>query len=73
MQQLAMTYDHLIHVDEEHRELQIFRVSSSGVKTLYTSLSLGSGQDQEAVRQLAAILGENLLLDSPVARKLLEL
>lgn len=68
-----MTYDHLIHVDEDHRELQIFRVSSSGVKSLYTSIPLGSNHDQTTVQRLASMLGENLLLDSPVARKLIGL
>jgi hypothetical protein len=68
------TYDHLLHIDEGTRELHIYRVDDAGSKSFYTSIplpqSLGWNSDLES---FAKRLGENLLVDSPTARKLLGL
>jgi len=68
------TYDHLVHFDEEARELRIYRVAADGKRTLYTSVVLPQSSGWTAsLEAFAKQLGENLLLDSPTARKLLEL
>ena len=65
------SHDHLVRIDEEKRELVIYRVDETGKQTLYTRVPLPATKaDLESfVRQL----GENLILDSPVARKLISL
>lgn len=65
-------YDHLVCVDEHARELVIFRLSENGRKTLLTRATLPEtfGWSEE-LKGLAKELGENLLIDSPSARKLL--
>jgi len=67
-------YDHLLHFDEPSRELRIYRVDSTGQKTLFTSTRVPASSGwSEAVEKLAHDLGEQLLMDSPSARKLLQL
>jgi hypothetical protein len=67
-------YDHLVQVDEAAREIRIYRVDSSGLRTLFSSVPLPAGGGWNApVEQLARDLGENLLMDSPSARKLLQI
>ncbi len=67
-------YDHLVCIDEGTRELVIFRVSEDGRKTLLTRTALPyiSGWSEE-LDFIAKALGENLLMDSPIARKFLEI
>lgn len=67
-------FDHLVCVDAAAREVLIYRVDGKGERTLYTKGPLpktaGWSPELEAfVRQL----GENLLIDSPAARRLLGL
>jgi hypothetical protein len=69
-------YSHLIEIDEGSRQLAIYRVSPNGQKSLFTSAELPSQkflQDEGGFRKFACRLGENLLFDSPVARRLLDL
>lgn len=67
-------YDHLVQVDETTREIRIFRVDSSGLRTLFTATTLPAGTGWSAsLEKFARELGENLLLDSPSARKLLQI
>jgi hypothetical protein len=67
-------HDHFVHIDLGARELQIFRVLSDGQKELYTAITLPESSGwTEKFESFAKQLGENLLLDSPVARKLLDL
>jgi len=75
MEQLAVERcDHLLQIDEKSRELRIYRVDEAGGKTLFTSTLLptskGWGEDLE---KFAKQLGENVLMDSPAARRLLQL
>jgi hypothetical protein len=67
-------FDHVVRIDEASRELTILRRSQDGTETLFTSVSLpsSSGWDAE-FEDFAKQLGENILLDSPVARKMLGL
>jgi hypothetical protein len=68
------SYDHVLHVDADSREIRIYRMDSTGEQSLYTSVklpeSLGWTPELES---FARQLGENLLLDSPAARKMLGL
>ena len=65
-------HNHLVCVDENARELVIFRVNAEGERTLLTrtALPMASGWSTE-LEVLARTLGENLLMDSPAARQLL--
>jgi hypothetical protein len=67
-------HNHLVCIDEDARKLVIFRVSPDGRKTLLTEIALPnvSGWSAE-LEALAKTLGENLLMDSPAARKFLEI
>lgn len=65
-------YSHIIVVDEDSREIQIFRLEHSGQKTLFTKASLPAGSGwTESLESLAKTLGENILMDSPAARRML--
>jgi hypothetical protein len=68
------TYDHLVHFDEGTGKVLIFRIDIDGQKTLYSSVSLPASNGWNAsLESFAKQLGENLLLDSPIARKALNL
>ena len=66
-------HSHLIEIDLERKELTIFRVDDKGKKTLYTSTELPEldiDNDADKFKELATMLGENILFDSPVVRRL---
>ena len=66
------SYDHQVHIDLARSKLVIYRLDENGVKTLYTEVDLPSGsllEDEASFRDFAQKLGENLLVDSPQARK----
>jgi hypothetical protein len=70
------TFSHVVEIDEKARKLNIHRLFESGEKQLFTSVDLPvtpSTGDSDAVGEFARRLGENLLFDSPTARKLLGL
>lgn len=68
-------YCHLMEIDEDRRQLTIYRIYSDGKKELFTAVDLPSAafknEDEDMFGEFARLLGENLLLDSPIARKLL--
>jgi hypothetical protein len=67
-------FDHLIRIDSATRELKIFRVTSDGRQSLYTATPLPASVGWTAeLEAFAKQLGENVLLDSPDARKALGL
>lgn len=69
-------YSHLLEIDEEKRLLIISRVFEDGTRQLFTSVDLPGNafsDDEQGFRDFAQKLGENLLIDSPIARKLLGL
>lgn len=69
-----MAFDHFIHYDEARREIVIYRVEPDGRRHLYTQAPFPKTKGwDEVVDQFAQELGENLLMDSAVARKLMEL
>lgn len=68
-------HSHLIEVDEDERLLTIYRVRN-GERELYTSVQLPAttwDTDRRAIEDFCKTLGENILFDSPVARKLLSI
>lgn len=65
-------HDHLVSIDEKTRELVVYRVSAAGEKSLLTRTRLPVDLGWTPVlEELAKTLGENLLMDSPAARRLL--
>ena len=69
------TFSHVVAVDESTRKLTIHRLFENGERQLFTSVDLPHPSDgnDDVVDAFARRLGENLILDSPVARKLLGL
>lgn len=56
--------------------LIVYRVSESGQRSLYTYVDFPvktRDEDREGYDRFAKLLGENILIDSPVARKLMGL
>lgn len=69
-------YSHVVEVDEATRELIIHRIYADGRREFLTRTKLpaaASAGESDHIGTFAKFLGENLLLDSPVARKLLGL
>lgn len=67
-------FSHLIEIDETARLLRIHRVFPDGRKHLYTETALPPRTADSRVSQhadFARLLGENILLDSPAARRAL--
>jgi len=72
----TISYAHLLEVDEEERILSIYRVYPDGKKELFTSADFPINSleyDRESFKEFALKLGENILADSPAARKLLRI
>lgn len=70
-----ITYSHLIEINEEERLLTIYRVSGSE-RQFFTSVKLPDkiwAKNPEEIKEFCRILGENIILDSPQARKLFEI
>jgi len=68
-------FDHRVHIDEERRTIVISRISERGER-LYTEAelpALGHDDDREAFDTFCRMLGANILVDSPAARRLLGL
>lgn len=66
------TYGHLIEINEEERLLTIYRVSGSD-RHFYTSINLPEktwGENPDEIREFCRMLGENIIFDSPQARRL---
>jgi hypothetical protein len=68
------TYSHLIEIDEKKRLLTIYRISGAD-RQLYTSVRLPEKKwekNSEEIKEFCRTLGENIIFDSPQARKLFE-
>jgi hypothetical protein len=68
-------YSHLIEINEKERLLTIYRISGED-RQLYTSVKLPEkkwAENPEAIKEFCQTLGENIILDSPQARKLFEI
>lgn len=69
-------FSHLVEIDEASGCLTIYRVFADGKRHLYTTVPLPpriDDADSSAYEAFARTLGENILLDSPAARKLIGL
>jgi hypothetical protein len=67
------SYTHAIEINEQERLVTIYRVFGDH-RTLFTSVKLperGWNEDPTGVKAFFYALGENIILDSPEARKLL--
>lgn len=70
----ASSFAHLVEIDEKTRRVTVHRVFAGGRKQLYTEADLPCRSDDPsdaAYAEFARMLGENILMDSPVARRLL--
>lgn len=66
-------FSHLVEIDESSKQLTIYRVFPDGEKQLYTKVDLPLktiNEDKIGFEEFSRILGENLLIDSPVARNI---
>jgi len=71
-----VSYTHEIKVNDFNRLLEIYRVFEDGRKELFTSVNLpdiSSDKNSDEFDEFARTLGENILMDSPVARKIFSL
>lgn len=69
-----LDFSHLIEIDESARMLRIHRIFPDGRKHLFTETplpSLTADQNGSKYAEFARLLGENILLDSPAARRAL--
>jgi len=76
MEKSEIRYSHLIEIDEETNRIYIYRVNPNGKKDLLTYTDLPSKkyeEDPEGFKEFARLLGENILLDSTIARKIFDL
>lgn len=67
-------YDHMVEIKEDEKKIYVFRIyKKSKKKQLFTCYELPAksfDEDKKAFQEFAKILGGNLLIDSPTARKL---
>ena len=73
MKSPSENYSHVLEIDEEKRLLTIYRVFPDRTKQLFTSVFIPRktvSEDPEVFRSFAQTLGENVLMDSPAARRL---
>ena len=70
---IPRSHDHVVQISEQRRELRIYRLDPGGARTLFTTAALPAADAESALAEFAKQLGENLLMDSPSARRLLKL
>jgi hypothetical protein len=70
---MADDFAHLVSIDRASMRLIIERVYANGRRELFTEVSIPSEKSEKIFQQFALQLGENLLMDSPSARELLDL
>lgn len=69
---MSYSFSHLIEMNDKEDRIIIYRIFDDGRKQLYTHIDFSDisfDADRSCFDLLAKELGENLLLDSPVARK----
>jgi hypothetical protein len=67
-------YNHLVEIDESSRKLTIYRLLN-GEKVLYTQTEIPHvvwNDTKNEMNEFCRQLGENILLDSPQARRILK-
>jgi hypothetical protein len=71
----ANAHDHAVEIDEKKRTLTIYRLIGS-TRQHYTSVRLpqrSATDDPAGFNEFCRLLGENILIDSPQARRALQL
>ncbi|MGH8602868.1 MAG: hypothetical protein ACREXR_08905 [Gammaproteobacteria bacterium] len=63
-------FSHLVKIGED-KQLLIFRVYEGGKEELFTAIELPDPNNEKELDNFFRLLGENIILDSPVARSLL--
>jgi len=69
-------YSHFLEFDEDRRVLRVERVFPDGRRQLFTETSLPDKNaiySEEGFQAFCRVLGENIILDSPVARRIFKL
>lgn len=64
-------FSHLVEFNNDDNEVIIYRVFPDGGKQLFTKTKLPTdnlGENKSVFESFARTLGENILIDSPVAR-----
>ena len=72
---MSHNFDHIVSINKSTRTLKIERLYPDGRRELFTATNIPVPSDtsEDVVEKIALQLGENLLLDSPAARELLNL
>lgn len=63
-------FSHLVKIGED-KQLLILRVYEGGKEEIYTAIELPDPNNEEELNNFFRLLGENIILDSPIARALL--
>ncbi|MCW2317650.1 hypothetical protein M2322_003214 [Rhodoblastus acidophilus] len=69
-------YAHFVSIDRKLRRITIERIFPNGRREMFTTMNVpdvSSERSGAVIDKLAFELGDNILLDSPAARELLEL
>jgi hypothetical protein len=69
-------FSHMIEVDEGGRLLRIYRIFPDGRRQMFTEATLPSSPvdpNSPQYEEFVRLLGENILLDSPAARRVLSI
>jgi hypothetical protein len=71
---IVSSFSHLVEIDEDAKKLKIFRVFNDGTNQFYTEVDFPNRKTSDGPRDYEGfmrMLGENILLDSPAARRLM--
>lgn len=66
-----LDFFHSVEIDEKSRQLKIYRIFPDGRKQFYTQMEMPSDGGNSTYETFSRMLGENLLLDSPAARRVM--
>lgn len=69
-------YSHIVSIDAEKKSLMIYRLFDDSRKEFLTACNIegiSSKNDWDKFAEFARQLGENILMDSPMARKIMDL
>jgi hypothetical protein len=73
---MEIQFSHIVEINELNRTVRIERLYSGGRREIVTEIAIpdvSTAGTKDVVAEFALMLAENLLLDSPKARRLLYL
>jgi len=73
---MGTKFSHVVDVDADTRKVVVYRLYADGRRELFTLMDLpvdATSTTNSRLDEFCRMLGENLLLDSPIARSLLRL